>query len=199
MIKKHKIDEFRSNWVMNRLQLKKRPNADLVNGQRKSNEELLRNVDARLKDLSEVLASLFKIYRTNPDLYGDRFLAFVGNEVIRKWPWIDFPFTTEKANTHLGKVLTGITNAEINGSEAGVHYEHWTPISFFRDLFIHFEDLTADDFYNVMKKYYQVVWMTKEEAVPFGRKLKSTRPFDAYEQVGIRIVENELWEIRMKG
>lgn len=181
---------------MNRLQLNKRPNADLVNGQRKSDEELLRNVDARLKDLSEILASLFKIYRANPDLYGDRFLAFVGNEVIREWPWIDFPLTTQKANEQLGHVLTGTTKAEFNGSKANLHYEHCTPISFFRDLFIHFDNLSADDFYYALKNYYQVVWMTNEEATPFNGKLKATRPLDSYEKEGIEIVETEYWKLK---
>ena len=48
---------------MKRLQLKRRPSADFVNGQKKPTEELLANNDEWFKDLAEVLAQLFKIYR----------------------------------------------------------------------------------------------------------------------------------------
>jgi hypothetical protein len=190
------IDKFRSNWKKRQLKYSIRPQVDIINGVKKPNKDLLENIDLRIKDLSEVLELLFKIYKKNKNLYGDAFLAFVGNEVIREWPWKDFPLTSVKARPFLDNFNTGITKNELNNISKNLHYEHWTPISFFRDLFDNFDTLTKENFYYALTKYYKVVWLEKEESKPLNGQYRSTRPVDIYQKLKIEIIEKEYWNER---
>ena len=149
------LDQYRDEWSQRQLKYSQRPIVDLRFGERKSNEELILNVNTRLNDLAELLEFLFNMYVRNRDFYGDAFLAFVGNSVVRGFPWKDFPFTSVRASEIIGTSKTGYTEEEIKVDKKKIHYEHWTPISFFRDLFDNFDDLDRADFYYVLKKHYK--------------------------------------------
>src|SRR5690606_17589556 len=98
-----------------------------------------------------------KIYKENTNLYGDGFLSFVGNEIVRGWPWKDFPLTSEKASKIIGTDRTGFTDKEFKVDSSKIHYEHWTPMAFFRDLFDEFDELNEENFLYALKTYYKVV------------------------------------------
>ena len=194
MVTNSDLEKFREEWKKRQLGFSKRPKCDYENGNRISNDRLWENINRRLKHLSKVLFTLYKIYKEDKDLYGDAFLSFVGNEVVRGWPWKDFPLTSKKASEILGKVTTGLTNNEIKVNPKEIHYEHWTPISFFRDLFDNFDDLTEDNFYYVLKKYYKVVRITNAESEPFKKEYRTTRPVDIYETLKIDIIEEDYFK-----
>lgn len=156
-------------------------------------------VRARLRDLATVLEVLYVIHCRKDGLYDDNFLAFVGDKVIRGWPGKDFPFYSEEAAaiaeaagfhleagiTRLPKPLAGL-----------LHPEHWTPISFFRDVFDMGREgkvsLTADDFYELLVHYYRVVWISQPEMKKLDRKNRTARTAETYDRLGI-IVRHGLW------
>jgi hypothetical protein len=162
-------------------------------------EQAHQNIKLRLKHLSKVVHLLYTIYLENKDLYGDMFLAFVGNEVFRKWPWKDFPYTSVEAQKIIGESITGLTEFEIKNKELekflieNIRYEHWTPISFFRDLFDMATDLTEDDFYYALVMYYRVVRITHAEDALLNKKNKTTRSVNTYADFNIEILEKDLW------
>ncbi len=114
--------------------------------------------------LSKILFKLYKIYREDKNLYGKRFLAFVGNEVVREWPKKDYPFESKKYR---------------KGEKA--IYEHWTPISFFRD-FLSFDGIEQIDFYDALVYYYRIINISLEENNMLDNLgFKTTRPFETYD------------------
>jgi|SRR3972149_558669 len=202
------IKYFRKVWgntKPHKLKLKKRPPLDTRDGKLKSKEERFENVKTRLSHLAEVLEILHKIYRKNKELYGDKFLEFVGYYVIRTWPWKDFPFISTQANRILKKSglkddIIGLQKFELRNKKVHdklkeLRYEHWTPLSFFRDIFDQEPELTKNDFYNILIIYYRVVWITKkEDAVLEGKKYKSNRILTAYDDSNIEIFDLESWD-----
>lgn len=190
---KAKIDEYRLNWESKRLSISKRPESDTNSDKsRKNNDELKSNIEIRLKDLSKVLSVLHEIYHQNKEYYGDAFLAYVGDKVIRHYPWKDFPLISEAAAKELNikpDDLIGFSKEDIKISSKDVHYEHYTPISFFRDIFRDEFDLNADDFEYILNEYYKVVRITNEENDRLNlNKYKTTRPAEAYKDCGIKII-----------
>lgn len=195
---KAKIDEYRLNWESKRLSISKRPESDINSDQsRKSNEELKSNIEIRLKDLSRVLSVLHKIYHQNKEYYGDAFLAYVGDKVIRHYPWKDFPLISEAAAKELNikpDDLIGFSKEDVKINSKDIHYEHLTPISFFRDIFRDEEDLNTDDFEYILNEYYKVVRITKDENDRLNLKgFKATRPIDAYYQSLITLIEKNTY------
>ncbi len=150
-----------------------------------SKKEQYERIKIRLKHLSKLLFTSYEIYRDVEcpnDLYGRQngaFLAFVGDKIVRQFPFKDLVFNSEKA---------------INADKKGTTKEHWTPISFFRNLFFE-KDLTEQDFYDALLYYYRVVIITQKENDCLNSKgHKTTRPVKAYEDCGIKIYENDEWE-----
>mgnify|MGYP003663985719 CR=1 FL=1 len=203
---KTKALEIRKHWEENgtkQLKMSKRPSSDLSDGVLKSDFELAKNIQKRMSHLAEVLALLHKIYFENTELYGDKFLAFVGNEVVREWPWKDFPFISEKALELLAqsenyKDISGKLPFEVkdkNTREAfkSLRYEHWTPISFFRDVFHSHEPIDKSTYYHLLVGFYRVVWITQEEDSQLNKMHRSWRPSNTYEQLGIKIVSHDVW------
>lgn len=179
-----------------------RPQSDQKNDSI-DNKGLYSNIKLRLNDLSEVLVALYDLYCKNSNLYGDEFLAFIGDKVIRHWPWKDFPFTSEEAQKLLGyNKITGLTKNDtpvkkIKHITSNLRYEHWTPISFFRDVFIIAKDkkikLTKKDFYDLLIDNYRVVWITQEEDNKLQHNNKTNRTKKTYTKLGIHISEKKLW------
>lgn len=171
-----KIIAFRAKWEKGEIgrQLKKgyKNSPDKDSNAREKYE----NVKLRMRDLSKVLYLLYNIYDKNKELYGEKFYAFVGNEVVRNWPHLDLPF--ESVN--------------YSNETVGI-YEHFTPISFFRDL-LDEPNMTEQDFYDALLYFHRVVKISKNENKTLdSSKYKSRRPFNAYEQLGIKIKETEHW------
>lgn len=176
-----KIIDFRNDWE-NRpkkhlLDLKSAPKSDV----NKKPDEIYENVKIRIKHLAKFVYDLYLLYNNNKDLYSDKFPAFVGNSVIREWPNKDFEFFTSEEwskNTVL---------------KTKPHIEHWTPISFFREIFL-MEGMSEKDFYDALLSFYRVVKITQEENNRLNKKgYKITRPITAYKECDIKIHEDKLW------
>lgn len=143
------------------------------------------NIKRRLQHLAKVLYLIRTLYREDKDLYGEAFLAFVGDKVIRSWPGKDFVFATVRAKEQLSRVdarratpIWQLTRSRLEKvKELGVVYEHYTPISFFRDIFDSDEELTEEDFYCLLAMFYRVAWVTKEEDDQLPR---TQRPLNEY-------------------
>lgn len=171
----------------------------------------------RRMDLACALSRLHEIYladlkREVSQRYSDKFLAFVGNSVVKEWPLKDFPFISEAAGNVINKEFPRINiSTDILGVERcqmpsnlskqlkqHLHYEHWTPIAFFRDTFkMRNSVIGKAEFYDLLCKYYRVVWVTKDENQRLDReKFRSYRPIDAYTQLNppIRILHIGLWQ-----
>ncbi len=195
-----KIKELRNKWELTgakKLDLKSRPPDDVAdNDNLLSINERYDNIKINMLNLAKVMSVLFDIYRTDKSLYGDRFLAFVGNEFLKNWPWKDFQFTSVKAHNLMGTNTTGKYNFELpaNVVLSGITYEHWTPVSFFRDVFDLGNNLTVNDFYELLINYYRIVRITKNEDQQLNNLgFKSCRPVTAYADAGIEIFEIDLW------
>jgi hypothetical protein len=196
------VERLRKDWERRgaeTLSLKGRPPADLGrNGLPKAHAVRYRNVTRRLRHLARVLTVLHEIYMDNQSLYGDRFLEFVGNEVIRKWPWKDFAFESVSARKLAkGKrvSLLGSDFREVDKStKAGLRYEHWTPISFFRDVFKMRTRISERDFYRMLCNHYRVVWITRAEDARLDKRHRANRSRETYSKFGITISsEKGLW------
>lgn len=200
----NKLD-LRAAWESNgtrRLDLMKEPDSDkgLTEFQK------LDNKLARLEDLGFVLYQLYLLYMKRGPLYGDRYLAFVGNNVVREWPYKDQIFTSERAfkiidsedlyKDFLSKPRDVIQRkgSKTQAVSKLLHYEHWTPISFFRDIFEMDRDITEEAFTQALKRNYRIVWVTKEENKWLDSNSKSLRNTDAYLNVGIHIHEKDVWD-----
>ncbi|GAA0851800.1 hypothetical protein [Aliiglaciecola litoralis] len=185
------------------LKMSKRPPSDFENGELASAETLAANIRQRMKHLAQVLELLHKIYYENTDLYGDKFLAFVGNEVVREWPWKDFPFLSKNALNILeeiesysdisGKMPFEVKDKSIKDAFKKLRYEHWTPISFFRDIFHSHPPISEEVYYFLLIKYYRIVWIAREEDDALNIKHRSWRPESTYSDLGIEIIEHEMW------
>jgi|GEM_PF-1640551 len=179
-------------------------------------EERYENVIERYRDFAHVLEIFWTIYNEKYDNYGDSILAFIGQNLTRGWPWTDIPFHSYKAWKLIKEKSphcepTGLYDSEIKDSEfeklrkkgnrkkAPIIYEHWTPMSFFRDVFVIAKEnkieVEKKDFLNLLVKYYRVVRITDEEDNQIENSgFKTNRPIDTYERLGIKIKEKELWE-----
>ena len=185
------------------LKISKRPTCDSPAEEKLTESEVVSNIQKRMYHLAEVLELLHKIYFENSDLYGDRFLAFVGNEVVREWPWKDFPFISKKALDLLetkesyqditGKLPFEVKDKNTREVFKKLRYEHWTPISFFRDVFHQHDPIDKDTYYYLLLKYYRVVWITREEDGLLNKKHRSWRPTEVYDELGIDIIPHEAW------
>jgi hypothetical protein len=189
------IHVLRASWQKaRRLRLKAKQQATLGEGQQ------LENVRKRLRDLAQILELLYGIYRNDKDgLYGDEFLAFVGDKVIRGWPGKDFPFYSKDAAAvakEAGVALIAGRQDLPKELKGKLHYEHWTPISFFRDVFDLARDkeiaLDRDDFYELLIHYYRVVWISGNEHESLDKKHRAARSVDTYDNLGI-VVEHLRW------
>ncbi len=110
------IKKIRKEWEETgamRMDLRSRPVKDIKNGMLLSAEERYENILLRFRDMAKVFALLFRIYNENKSLYGDRFLAFVGNDFLRNWPWKDFQFTSLEAQKLINVEATGKYNFEL--------------------------------------------------------------------------------------
>mgnify|MGYP000243156901 CR=1 FL=1 len=206
MSPEEKATQLRERWDRTgakRLKISTRPASDLDGDILKSPSDLVKNIKLRMKHLAEILAHLHKIYSENSELYGDRFLAFVGNEVVREWPWKDFPFHSEQALEILDSIesytdisglqLFEIKDKEVVASLSKLRYEHWTPISFFRDIFQSESLIDSDTFYQVLIKYYRIIWIDRKEDDLLNIENRSSRPLNTYKKLGINIVSNPSW------
>jgi hypothetical protein len=116
--------------------------------------------------------------------------AFLGQHIIRKFPFKE------------GIVFS--SQAVVVDGPQRVIYEHWTPISFFRDLIWINEPnskepkvYSVDEWFRMLKFAYRTVVVSKEEDDRLNTgKYKSRRPFNAYQLVGIDICEKDksLWQ-----
>lgn len=172
-------------------------------------DRLLANRELRMRHLAQVLELLHKIYSENKELYGDAFLAFVGDKIVRNWPWIDMPIVSRNALRvledakrqldlqHVPFTLRGVHRAEFDHrppkqeeskiKEAlakALVYEHVTPITFFRDVLRNYPPVAADVYFLLLKENYRVAWVTKAENAALNKKRwKSCRPVNAYRVV----------------
>ena len=118
--------------------------------------------------------------------------AFLGQHIIRM-----FPFKEE---------IKFRSQSVIKDKPESIVYEHWTPISFFRDLiWIEQPDtgkpklFTPEEWFKILKYSYRTVLISKEEDNKLNQnKFKSKRPFSAYnhENVNIQVCEEDKpdWE-----
>lgn len=170
-----KVIQFRKNWKSKTLNLKK-SNIPLIDINKSPLEKYV-NVKMRFKHLAKILFELYKIYQANKNLYNDEFIKFVGLYIIKEWPHKDFLFSSTKFNS---KSTNSIK-------------EHWTPISFFRDLFVE-NNITEEDFYDSLCYFYRVVMVSNSENKTLEKKrFRTTRPINAYEECNIDIKEKETW------
>jgi len=179
------------------------PPLSIIRENLKSYYELYSNVIFRMWDLAITLKTISDSYHSFPNIYRDRLLAFIGNEVVREWPWKDFQFTSVKAQEILNEVtehtITALYNFEITDNNIKekiklLHYEHWTPISFFRDIIEMNHNLSIQDYFEILVCNYRIVRVTKEENTKLtNRHFGQCRPIDAYAQAEIEIYEDQLW------
>lgn len=81
----------------------------------------------------------------------------------------------------------------------GTVYEHWTPLSFFRDAFAIADeldmDLTQEDFFEILLRNYRVVRVMKKEDEKLAKMgFRSRRLQSTYKDLKIVIHEKEDWE-----
>lgn len=139
-------------------------------------EDMISKLHLTFDHLSMILHKLYLIYRTNKTLYGKKFLAFVGNEIVREWPLKDYPFESQ----------------QYSKSQKSI-FEHWTPISFFRDLYS-CKNITQKDFFDALVYYYRIVKISIEENNLLDNNgYKASRPLNAYNELGIQIKSLDKW------
>jgi hypothetical protein len=125
-------------------------------------------------------------------VYGDNHAlsAFLGQHIIRMFPH------KEGIQFHSSSI-TGVKGEK-------VVYEHWTPISFFRDLiWIHIPQVSgpyvfsSTEWYKILSYAYRTVVVSETEDDDLtAAGFKSKRSFEAYSKVGIEICKEEkkLWK-----
>ncbi|MCC7050773.1 MAG: hypothetical protein IT239_03215 [Bacteroidia bacterium] len=133
--------------------------------------------------LSETLAFLHKMYKESCSNMTDRHFAFLGNELIREWPDKDIAFYSLKAQEEIRR-----------NPSAKLHKEHYTPISFFRDVFYKEGFLSKEDFYLLLANYYRIVFITEQENKALEKAgYRACRPLNAYDKIGITIANKSFW------
>ena len=200
------INTLRKEWESvgaRRLDLRSSPKADTD----LDDESFLHNLLLRKDDLASVLYNVYKIYHKNPDMYGERMFAFVGNSIVREWPYKDPVFTSEAAYDIISShgcyeqfvfLPADVARKSFNSVSKSLRFEHWTPISFFRDIFRVNEELSTENFGQALKQNYRTVWITKEEDSRLNKKTRSFRTVNEYENQGIVIREKKRWDLLMK-
>ncbi len=161
------------------------------------------NVQERMRHLSAILSLMHKIYWQEKDLYGDHFLAFIGDKIVRQWPWIDLPAVSEKAaqwanDVGIHKPMLGLSVRELSKDiklkESKIRYEHITPMAFFRDVVRNHPPLSADIYFDLLKRNYRVAWITKSEDDNLNAAgARFWRSINTYEDVGIALKKPEEW------
>lgn len=206
---------IRADWQRGpQLKLKDMPKSEASAAEGLYPEALARNVLQRMEHLAQVLELLHRTYHENKDLYGDAFLAFVGNHVVREWPSIGIPAASKKAiqvvtaddserdsfcvpaelyglDNHHVKYLPDNVRALIKNN---LEYEHVTPMTFFRDVLRSYAPLSKEVYYHLLADNYRVAWVTKDEDAALSRnKWRAYRPVDAYESLNppIELVKTE--------
>ncbi len=199
-------DSLRKQWEIvgaKRLDLRSYSKADIDADE----ETRLQNLLARMDDLASILYNIYELYKKNPDMYGERMFAFVGNSIVREWPYKDPIFTSEAAfdiiNNHgcyeqFVSLPGDVARKSFNAASSSLRFEHWTPITFFRDIFSFDMNLSVEDFAQALKQNYRTVWVTKEEDNRINNKTRSFRSVSDYEKQGIKIKEKKRWELLMK-
>ena len=154
-----------------------------------------------------MLCHMHSLYSEKHNLYGDQFLAFVGDKMVRCWPHKDIVFTSEQAysiipeaglyETFQSKTKRQLQRGKYTKSVVQqLCYEHWTPISFFKDMFdlgLYQSSFTPHAMFNILKENYRVVWITKEENAKLDRRHRACRSVGTYSEFGIHIKEKKLW------
>lgn len=201
----HNSERIRQIWddqPTKNIKFSQRPSLDKKDDELKPVFDRFKNVSSRLEDLADFLVFFNKLYLEKYELYGDELLAFIGDKVIRHWPWKDFPFISEEAQKKLKVDITGLTKNDSLSKKQKTKlknfvYEHWTPMSFFRDAFkiakANEITLTKQDIYDLLIENYRIVWVTKVENKKLGGKFKSKRKKSTYDKVGIIIFNKALW------
>jgi hypothetical protein len=126
-------------------------------------------------------------------VYGEKHAlsAFLGQHIIRMFPFkeeLKFRSIAAKALPKSGKCI----------------YEHWTPISFFRDLIwinqpetVKPKVFSSDEWYKILKYAYRTILITKDEDDKLNsNKFKSKRLFSTYKlnEINIEVSDTSLWE-----
>ncbi len=177
------------------------PHTSLVDRPLVSYYNLYVNTVTRMWVLATILTDLYTIYKSTRGLYGENYLAWVGNSVVRAHSWIEFPFTSVAAQQSYGNhILTGLRNEEIKPTAIrnltkSSHLEHFSPISLFRDGFHQQETMTVSDFFELLVCNFRVVRITQKERDRLrDHGFEQYRPLNAYEICEIEIFEKELWK-----
>jgi len=155
-------------------------------------EACLRTYNQRIWNLAELMFKFHQIIEETkssalPLLYGKEMggiRSWLGQEFLRNFPFKDIIF-----------------NSTANKQSAVM--EHWTPISFFRDIPMmkRTESFGVESWFEVLRYQFRIVKVCKEEDKRLsssklnGSKytMKVVRPINGYELNGIQISEYDLW------
>ena len=195
-------------WEHKKIRVSKR-NLQSINISHVSNWEenydLCNNVyEKRINFLSEIVFTIHDFvsnesFYEGKSIYGTNMNSireFLGQWVVRCYPLKDVVFHSERYSPKEKSI-----------------YEHWTPISFFRDLVMFTQTrknkpslmdncvgdtnpiiLTMNDWKNIIHYNYRVVFISKtEDDLLNSERWKSIRPIDSYEMKNIQIREKDVW------
>jgi hypothetical protein len=134
------------------------------------------NTYRRMRHLAEHLSLLQQQYHGAREIYCDRLVADLINVLIRKWPDIE-----------LGNDLMSVAAAAaMPGTK--VIPEHDSPVSFFRDVVLGAEMLTAHDWNYLLATCLRVKTIISNENMRLNKKKwKQNRPVDAYRHADVDI------------
>lgn len=138
-----------------------------------------------------------KICKSNSLAFGTKKVlsAYLGQWIIRKFPFKDYPFYSSKI---------------VEQKQKDTVFEHYTPMSFFRDLiwakdftgggFVFSENtkvFSVEEWLSIFWHCYRTVYILKEEDDELtGQRYRSRRPYNAYttEHNQIIVKNKPLWE-----
>ena len=138
-----------------------------------------------------------KICESNSLAFGTKktLSAYLGQWIIRKFPFKDYPFYSSKL---------------VEQKQQKIIYEHYTPMSFFRDLiwakdftdggFVFSENtkvFSVEEWLSIFWHCYRTVYISKNEDDNLTEKgWRSRRPYNAYtnEQSQIIVKNETLWD-----
>ena len=138
-----------------------------------------------------------KICESNSLAFGTKkaLSAYLGQWIIRKFPFKDYPFYSSKI---------------VEQKHQDIIYEHYTPMSFFRDLiwakdftdegFVFSENtkvFSVEEWLSIFWHCYRTVYILKEEDDKLTeQRYRSRRPYNAYttKQTKIIVQNKPLWE-----
>ena len=163
----------------------------------------------RMKFLSEIIYTIHDFVSNDSTtdngeyIYGknmNSIRGFLGQWIVRCYPLKDVVFHSENWKS----------------GESSV-FEHWTPMSFFRDIIMFTQTresmkplmevenkdirvLSQSDWYDILMFNFRIVHITKEEDENLSGKngndykWKTYRPLNGYDVIGIKIKEKEMWD-----